>query len=633
MESFSSNMPMIDKFAIYEPRCELNNKRSFITIKGGQSITYYQYPATSYNLSGFEFNTIPPGKQNILDRIGIIDVPTTFTFTPTVVVPGQLVLQNGLDSLRAYALSSVTQSIRSKVNGYDISIEIKDIVHALSRFHTPLEYNSTYGSIFPNYLDSYQNYSDGVAANNNPLGPYTDSSAKELMRGSYTITSLVNTEASAVLSVIIREYMILPPYIWDGREAGGLTNLDTLSFTWNLAPNLQRMWSRSANHPVALNPVGGLNIAFSQPTLLLTWITPRLTQPIPRLMTYPFFQVSKYIQQNALTNGNTLAPNISGDIMSNLIQFDSVPRKIYLFAKQSENVINSTLNNTVQTTDTFFRINSLSISWDNINGMFSGATPEHLWQLSTQNGMKIPWTEFQGTTTKFGTVPGTTETIGLTGGILCLCPGKDFGLRDTLSEGSLCKINFQARMNITNVNQTVTLQPDFYIIAVFDGILEIFDNSARTYIGILNENEVLNIPVRHDISYNALDKIYGGDFFTKFKDFLGNVHNTIKDNKLISKTLSSIPHPLAQVGSQVANAFGYGNRAGYGRQGVGGTRAGVRAGVLYGGCENCNCEGGECMCLADRFGNKTPQELPSGPSGGRSTDRNEMRERFRNVNF
>lgn len=632
MESFSANMPIIDKFAIYEPRCELNNKRSFITVKGGQSVTYYQYPATSYNLSGFEFNTIPPGKQNILDRIAIIDVPTTFTFTPLAVVPGQLVLQNGFDALRAYPLSSVTQSIRSKVNGYDISIEIKDIVHALSRFHTPLEYNSTYGSIFPNYLDNYQNYSDGVLANNNPLGPYIDSSSKELMRGSYTITSLTNTDTTAVLNVIIREYIILPPYLWDGREAGGLTNLDTLSHTWNLAPNLARMWSRASNHPVALNPVGGINIAFGQPTLLLTWITPRLTQPVPRLMTYPFFQVSKYIQQNALVSTPTLAPNASGEMKSNLIQFDSVPRKIYLFPKQSENVINSTLNNTVQTTDTFLRINSLSISWDNINGIFSGATPEHLWQLSSQNGMKIPWPEWYGTTTRFGTVTGTTSTVGLVGGIVCICPGKDFGLRDTLSEGSLCKINFQATLNVTNINQTVTLQPDFYIIAVFDGILEIFDNSARTYIGILNENEVLNLPVRHDISYNALDKIYGGDFFTKFRDFLGNVGQTIKDKQLISKALGAIPHPLAQVGATVANAFGLG----YGKAGRGGVRAGMHAGVLHGGCEECEgcgCPSGECMCLAERFGMQIPEELPSGPSGGRMTNRDEMKRRLRNAKY
>lgn len=645
MEAFGENMPMIDKFAIYEPRCELNNRRAFVTVKGGQSVTYYSYPATSYNLSGFEFNTIPPGKQNILDRIAIIDVPTTFIFTPLTPVPGTLILQSSYDALRAYPISSITQSIRSKINGYDVTIEIKDIIHAISRFHTSVEYNTTAGSLFPNYLDCYQNYSDGVLSNNNPLGTYIDSSGKEDMRGAYTITSLINSDGvapnplSATLSVTLREYIVLPPYLWDSREAGGLTNLDTLSFTWNLVPNLARMWSRASNHPVALNPVGGINISFGQPTMILTWITPRLTQPIPRLMTYPYFQVSKFIQQNALIGSPTLAPNASGDAKTNVIQFDTVPRKIYLYCKQSDNIINSTLNNTIQSTDTFLAINSLNISWDNINGMFSGCTPEQLWQLSVQNGLKIPFSEWMGTTTLFGTTTGTSKTIGTVGGIVCISPGVDFGLRDTLSEGSLCKINFQATLNVKNVNQQLTLQPDLYVIAVFDGVLEIFQNSCRTFLGILNENEVLNMPIRHDISYSALQKIYGGDFFSKFKDFFTNIGNTIKDNKLISRSLGMIPHPLGQIGSTIASAFGLGNEYGdgYGKAGVmAGRRGGTRSGgTLYGG-ECGYCPSGECMCIADRFGMQNPEMLPAGPAGsagGRMTHRGEMRRRLKNSRY
>ena len=627
MDSFSTNMPILDKFAIYEPRCELGNHRSFITVKGGQSVTYYQYTATSYSTAGFEFNCPPPGRSNILDRIAIIESPVTFIFTPTAAVGTNLVLQTGYDSLRAYPISTVSQSVRSKINGYDLTIELKDIIHALSRFHTPLEYNSTYGSLFPQALDTYQNYGDGVFTLNNPLAGYSDSIKSELQRGAYTILSLANSPLSATLTVLIREYVILPPYLWDGTEAGGIANIETLSFTWNFVPNLARMWSRAETHPVALNPVGGINVSFGQPSLLLNWITPRLTMTVPRLLTYPYFQVSKFIQQNSLVGGSpTLAPNIAGNVNFNVIQFDSVPRKIYVFCKQSENIINSTLNNTIQTTDTFFRINSLSINWDNVNGIFSGATPEELWLMSIKNGLKMPFSEWYGTTTQFGTTTGTTKTIGLTGGILCMCPGVDFGLRDTLSEGSLCKINFQLNMNITNVNQTLTLTPDLYVIAIFDGILQVFDGTCRTFVGVLNESEVLNMPIRHDISYHALNKIYGGDFFSRFKDFIGNVGNTIKENKLISKSLAAIPHPLAQIGSNVASAFGLGD-GGYGRRG------GTRAGVLEGGCENC--PSGECICLGDRFGMQIPQDLPSGPSGagGRMTNREEMRRRLRHAKY
>lgn len=627
MELYNQNSPNLDKFAINEPRTALSGNKSFITVKGGNSVTYYGYNATSYSQSQFTWDATVPGKQNICDRIIMTTTPTTFVFTPTVAVPNQLCLQSNLDSLRAYPLESVLQSCRAVLNGYAIDIQSKDIVHILSRFHTPLEYNSTYGSLFPNFLDNYQNYSDGVLSNNNPLATFLDSSDKYQGRGAYTITSLVNTENGATLNVNIHSYFILSPFIWDGNEAPGLTNLDTLRFTMNFSPNLARMWSRSSSHPVALNPIGGISVSFAQPILNVCWITPRLTSPVPRMMVYPYFQVSTYIQQNAVINGNsTLAPNIAGDVNSSIIQFDTVPRKIYLCCRQNENVINSTLNNTIYTPDTFFRINSLNVSWDNINGFFSGASSEQLWQLSVQNGLKMSWNEWNGTTPFLGTITGSSRTIGLSGGVICLECGKDFGLRETLSEGALCKINFKATMNITNVNQTNTLTPDFVIIAVYDGILRIYDNKAETFVGVLNESEVLNMPTRNDISYKALEKIYGGDFFSKFKDFVGNIGQTIKDKQLISKVLGQIPGPVGAIGSTVAQAFGLGQRGGY------------RAGVLYNGsgcdnCEGCGYESGNCVCVSDRFGMQTPEENPANGSGGRMTDRTEMRDRLRRAKY
>lgn len=597
----------VNSFSVYEPRTEINNERSFVIVKGGQTITYTPYPATSYSNSNFNFTTNPPGKNIILDRVIEILVPVTITFTGGGGDAPSRMIQRGRDAFRAFPFQSVVTSFTCAINGFNVSIEINDIIHPLSRFHNCLDNRNTFGSIMPQMLDNYQNYTDADLANNNPLAFYADNPA-ETPRGAYPFTVNPNTNTNATVTGVIREYLVLPPFIFDGKEAGGLVNLDTLTFSFNLSPNLQRIWSRSTSNLV---PISSMVVNFGQPTLLLGWITPRLTQPIPPVMTYPYFQISKYIANQP--NG-TINSNASAEMVSQVIQFDSIPRKIYAYAKQSNQVINSSLANTLNTPDTYLKIDRVNISWNNIDGVLSGANPVNLYEFSTQNGLNMPFVQWNALTQDVGVI--TTDTprnIGLTGGIICIELGKDLGLYDNQAEGMLSKINFQLKLTVTNVNQTVNLIPDLYVIAVYDGILQIGNNQAIGRIGVIDSNGILNAPVNHDVSYRELEKIYGGNFFSKFKDVAGKVFKGLKDSKAISGILGAIPSPQTQVASQIARSLGLGARAG------GGARAGKRrGGVLFGGsgCEDCGGEEED-----DEF------------YGGKLTNDKEMLRRIKNVNF
>lgn len=560
----------LNKFAVYEPRMELNNERSFVIVKGGQTITYYPYPATSYSNANFNFTTNPPGKQNVLDRVVIIDVPVTLTFVGGGDSSGDRILQRGRDAFRSYPISSITSTLTSKINGFPVSIELSEVVHLLSRYHTPLEDKNTFASLSLQMEDNYQNYSDADGANNNPLGVYQDNST-QVPRGAYPMIVSVNTNTNATVNAIIREYIILPPYIFDGHEAGGLTNLDTLEFNWVLNPNLQRIWSRSTANTV---PLTSLTCNFGQPTMYLAWITPRLTQTIPSLMVYPYFQISKYVanQPNGVVNSNT-----SQILMSQVIQFNSIPRKIYIFAKQSNSIIYSSLANMINTTDTFLPITKLNINWDNKVGVLSSAVIDNLYSISVCNGLKVPFVEFNGLTYNIGTVAtDSPSTIGLAGAPICLELGKDVGLQDNQAEGLVDKINFQVQASVFNVNQSQNLTPDLYVVAIYDGILEIFDNSARAYIGVISQEEILNASVNHGVTYKQLEMVYGGDFFSKFKEVAGDIYRGLKDSKILSNVLGQLPHPIAQKGAEFARNLGLGE---------GGARAGdyEDGGVLIGG--------------------------------------------------
>lgn len=569
----------IKKIAIYEPRLNVGNEREWVIVKGGQTVTVTGYPATSNSNNNFVFTTNPPGKKNVLDRHIYIKVPVTLTFTGPGLAPGtDLMVQQGRDAFRSYPISSITSTLQCKINGFPVTVELDKIIHLLENFHSKVDVQNTFQSIYPNMTDNYQIYSDGDISNRNPLGSYSDNPAV-IPRGAYNMQITNNTNTTATVTAELWEQIVLPPFLFDDSQAGGLVNLDTLEFNFTLAPQLARIWSRSTANTV---PLSNLTVDFNKPTLYLNWITPRDTQFIPDRVRYPYFQISKYIQSN---NGN-VAPNANASLSSQVIQLNSIPRKIYIFAKLSDTVINQTFSSAIKYPDTFFKINNISISWDNIDGILSGSSDVNLYEMSVNNGLNYDWVSWNGITTNYGTtIPQNNTKIGLKGSIICLCPGVDFGLRNSQAEGVIDKINFQVTALVTNVNQAETLTPDLYVVAVYDGFLEIYDNQCKAIIGAVTNEDILATPVTYDVSYHEIQKIYGGDFFSKIRDTgskvlkgLTKANDYLRDKKLISNVLGAIPSPYTQSAAQVAKSFGYG-----------------KGGVLMGGCcndQNCDCSGG-----------------------------------------
>lgn len=580
----------IKKVAIYEPRLKVSNEREWVIVKGGQTVTTTAYPASSYSNSAINFTTNPPGKKNVLDRHVIIRLPVTLTFSGPGSVPNtDLMIQQGRDAFRSFPISSITSTLTCKINGFPVSIESNQFVHVLENFHNKIDSMNTYQSLYPNMADNYQNYSDADISNRNPLGSFGDNPAI-VPRGAYDMVITNNTNTGAVVNAVLYEQIVLPPFLFDDTQSGGLTNLDTLEFNFVLSPNLARIWSRSEANVV---PISNLvvQIGSGQPTLLLNWITPRDTQNIPDRIRYPYFQLSRYITKTGLT----MIPNEVQQVQSQVIQLNSIPRKIYLFARQSDQVINSSIFNSITTTDTYMKIDKVSLSWDNIDGVLSGCEDINLYEMSVANGLNYDWTSWNGITSNYGTVvPPNTDKIGLKGSILCICPGVDFGLRNSQAEGVLDKINFQVTLTVRNINQTKNIEPDLYVLCVYDGFLDIYNNSAQAIIGAVTNSDILSTPVTYDISYHELQKIYGGDFFSKVRDTgskiiknLGKANTYLRDNKIVSNVLGAIPTPYTQSASSLARSFGYGT-------------GGVMGGVLRGGCMDCGGTCGEGGALASK---------------------------------
>jgi|SRR5581483_4609938 len=586
-------MSDLEVVRVQEPRVQLNNRRKWCALTGGQTVTQYQVPATSFSTSQISWTIVPPSKSSILDRKILMawNVHLELTGTTSYLQPPDVplatnLLFDGNWSFRAHPIQRMISSLAVAINGNTVSMEPYIVIDAMERVHDPIQFELGYNSVGPNFTDKYANYSDGAVSNNDPLGAYYDSAPSD-PRGAYNVTVSDNSPTGAKIDATIYEYIMLPPLISgsdaDGniREHGGLTHLDTFTISATLINQQARILSISdptftlGFGTTLTNAVLSFN---TSPMILATWITPRLTEPIPPSITYPYFQINRYTQSagnlSRLGGGSD-----TGTFSSQVISLNSIPLKMYIYCKRSQGFTLGTPSTASGLTDTFCAINSVSLSFNNISGLLSGASQMQLYQMSVDNGLNMSWNQFSGITQRVAAINDEDSTrYGTVGSVLVIDPSRDLGLKDGESPGSLGQYLLQVTsMNVTNIDRVTDVSVvhvpfEITIVCVFDGLLSVSNNSGTTIIGNASRADVLNAPVS-DMDYNEITSVYGGgSFFSKLGDVAKGVNDFLRGSQVISKGLQAVDHPVAKTIGRVAHSLGYGD-------------AGLEAGVVCGGRE------------------------------------------------
>lgn len=557
--------PAVDVFSIYEPRMNLSNvqQRQFAICRGGNTITSYVYNATSKSNTSVNFQCNPPSRSTVLDRVALVKMNVTLNFIGQAPA-GQNLLNPGYDAFRAWPISSCTNTLTSTINGYGISIELSKMIHAITRFNEPHDLKHNFLSLVPQMDDNCQDYRSVNSGNLNPLAAITTNPVYP-SRGGYPYTVISNTNTAASIQANLYEYVVLPPFIFDGCESGGLTHIDTLNFTYNFG-RLERMWSHCPRAGYEINDTTGLSVTINSASMLLFYITPRITDFVPETLVYPYYQLTNYRTDPSTVSSNagSLLYNATAVITTNVIQLQSIPTRIFVFAKRSDTQIQSNVNSLISCTDSFLQITSLQVNWNNINGIYSGADPAQLYLMSQQNGLTMSWNEWWGETNALNQDQGDpSEQIALTGSIICLEPGKDLPLRDDEAPGMLGQYNLQIQLGVKNINPYANTAPDedvpvydypiapeVNIICVYDGILTIQNNSTLAQIGIVSKQDALTAPTRYDLSFNAVENMYGGNFFTKVRDWFKNkAIPWVKEHGPQIAKVASMAAPLVGLGA------------------------------------------------------------------------------------
>ena len=492
--------------------------------KGAEGQNTVQQQANSYGTSGVSWNFNSQSENVIIARNMYARVQFLMTFVGRAPV-GQKLLNTESDAPRALPLASITNSLKVTINGSSVETQYSDSLLGLLRYNLDDECKETDLSMSPSCLDKYQRYVDGVGSVRNPLSNYQNS-GKEPGRGAFSYDSITNptsvdaaVDMTATVLFTVTEPLLISPMKYKASElASGLIGVQNLAVQFNFAAGqLDRVWSRSPSGGVSISSavcsIGAGSTA--PPSLLVNYLTPPLLSQsqIPKQVNYQYYKCETYVNDM----NTTLLPNATQTFTNNAIQLSTVPKAIYLWASRP----NST--KTHLTTDTFFRINSLSLNYLNVSGQFSSMSIQDLYTMSVKNGCNLSWTEWSGRAVTIGssTGPGTLGSIdGLVGSVIKV-DISDLHIPSNVASGQNVNSQLSFSINVENINQNDTIGVQLTTVLVYDGLMTVSNNSMSTQIGVISERDVVETRKDRDnyIDWSSAHSIFGGGLFGKLGHF------------------------------------------------------------------------------------------------------------------
>ena len=527
MEKTNSVRPIRLKNVV-DPRLDClefaQKEMSWGIFKGAEGQNTVQVQASSYSTSGVNWNFNSQSENSIISRNIMARVQFLMTFTGTAPI-GAPLLQNESDAPRCLPLASITDSLKITINGSSVESTYANSLVGLLRYNLDDDCKEIDLSMSPSTQDCYQRYEDGVGSVRNPLSNYQNS-GKDTGRGAFSYDAITNPVSvdpavpivATVLFTVVEPLLISPMKYKASELASGLIGVQNMAVNFNFqAGNLARVWSHSnvlgTTITSAVCSIG--SGATAPPSLLVNYLSPPLLSQsqIPKQVNYQYYKCETYINDmNTVVNTGA-----SQTFTNNAIQLSTVPKRIYIWASRPES------SKSYLTTDTFFRINSLSLNYLNVSGQFSSMSIQDLYLMCVKNGCNLSWSEWSGRTITIGDSrgPATLGSVdGMVGSPICI-DISDLHIPSNVASGMNLNSQLSFTINVENVNVAENLGCQITTVLVYDALMTISNNSMATQIGIISERDVVETRKDRDnyIDWHSANSIYGGDLFSKLGHF------------------------------------------------------------------------------------------------------------------
>jgi hypothetical protein len=497
----------VEVYKQLESRLKFNEKKEYNFLSGMKAIQYKSIESSSASSSSLVFSYKPPSNVAI-GRKMFIRYNLTINFTGTNSLGNNLLNIGRSSGLRAWPLTTCSNGITLKINGESITNNQPDQWwQACQRYQDWGLDQSADNSVFPSYLDQSQQYEDVTTLGfaRNPLARQLENSFG-MPRGAtcfYTVIS--NTPTTAQVKCDVCEPVAINPLLWGSRDGPALVSIQDLQLQYTFDNGLQRIWSNSTIDGTTLTNVSvgistsGIPTADASPFLLFQEMTTGFDNPVIFDKEYLYPYTSPNVQISDTFSGVTAGTTVQNSVPN--IQYGVVPKSILIFVKEKL-ADQLTYPKTWNSTDTFARINSLSIQINGSSSILAEANRFDLYNICAKNGLKDSYCGFSADV----------------GSVLVLELGSDIPLLDeSLAPGVITNFNVQiSNLNITNTSNA-TKNYQVVVCAMLEGLMAVKNNTCNLSTGLLSREQVLNAPLTTRTHAHTAYSLSGGGFFDRLK--------------------------------------------------------------------------------------------------------------------
>ena len=214
------------------------------------------------------------------------------------------------EAFQAFPLNNLFTTATATINNTSVSVNSQDVLPSLLHMMNEEDLAHCQG-MCPYLIDQYQNYSDAVNANNNPLAGFKNASYNQhcLPRGAHPLDLLTITRTPGAgggndnnpvsqnigdtwaidVSATFTEPLFLSPFLFHSKyNEAGLLGINTFNFVFNIDAQMRKFWSsglpaigaggNAIPYTLALNQAN----AFTNPRILLNFLTSQQTNLLPK---------------------------------------------------------------------------------------------------------------------------------------------------------------------------------------------------------------------------------------------------------------------------------------------------------------------------------------------------------------
>lgn len=557
----------IKKVLVLDDRLNCTDQITYAVMQGAQSMNPAPFAAVSQTVSSHTYNVQVPSETTIIDRRVLWNSTVRLSIVGTPAI-GQTNVNYGItDALGPFPLHQLVSVMTAQINNNSVSLNVRDEIAALLRFHDRRELNR-YNGTTPTAVDLYQKYSDGVGAVNNALGAHQNAADNDLLpRGSFvldyigensdystapnvqTVSPNGSTQYTTYIQFTVAEPLLISPFLSADPKlnAQGIFGVQNMNFQFSMG-DATRVWRTASSWSKTVSVV-----SYTNSQLLFNFLSPHSNQLLASRNIVPYAEFPRYTTSFSAT----CATGVTTSFRSSTIQLNCIPDKLIMFVRKP---IGSQNNSD---TDSFFTLsnsNPLSINFNNVSGILSSASIQDLHRYAVENGSNQSFLEFTGFGNVANQVTGCGTKTPLSGSLIVLEFGKDIPLQESYyAAGSLGSFSLQVNLNMFNQGAATISSEELVIITMNSGIMALERGSASIFTGLLTKSDVLETISQKPYFRADAVRMVGGSLMDGLKGLIGKVLPMVMPR--VKEYLKS-KGDVGQMAEKAVSALGMGKSGG-----------------------------------------------------------------------